>query len=71
MGIISYIVVTGVGTIVTSTGIGAEILPYIGFSSAGPMVGSIAAGAQAYVGNIAAGSLFATLQSIAMTAPTP
>ena len=38
----------------------------IGFGAAGPVAGSIAAGIQAGIGNVAAGSLFATLQSAAM-----
>jgi len=33
--------------------------------------GTIAAGAQAYVGNLAAGSILAKLTSAAMLAPTP
>ncbi|KAH8980745.1 hypothetical protein EDB86DRAFT_2978725 [Lactarius hatsudake] len=42
------------------------VLGLIGFSAIGPVAGSIAAGSQAAIGNVAAGSLFATLQSIAM-----
>ncbi|KAH9036235.1 hypothetical protein EDB85DRAFT_1889048 [Lactarius pseudohatsudake] len=42
------------------------VLGLIGFSAIGPVAGSIAAGIQAAIGNVAAGSLFATLQSIAM-----
>ncbi|KAH8980744.1 hypothetical protein EDB86DRAFT_2978724 [Lactarius hatsudake] len=38
----------------------------VGFSAAGPVTGSIAAGIQAGIGNVAAGSLFATAQSVAM-----
>ncbi|KAL0639019.1 hypothetical protein Q9L58_001900 [Maublancomyces gigas] len=41
--------------------------PAIGFSAAGPVAGSIAAGLQAAIGNVAAGSLFAILQSLTMT----
>ncbi|KAH8994543.1 hypothetical protein EDB92DRAFT_288237 [Lactarius akahatsu] len=38
----------------------------VGFSAAGLVVGSIAAGIQAGIGNVAAGSLFATAQSVTM-----
>ena len=39
------------------------ILPALGFGSAGIVAGSVAATYQASVGSVAAGSLFATLQS--------
>ncbi|KAF2712827.1 hypothetical protein K504DRAFT_489162 [Pleomassaria siparia CBS 279.74] len=42
------------------------ILTGIGFGAAGPIAGTIAAGWQAAIGNVAAGSLFAFLQSAAM-----
>lgn len=42
------------------------ILGAIGFSAAGPVAGSIAAGWQASIGSVVAGSLFAFLQSAAM-----
>lgn len=42
------------------------ILGAIGFSAAGPVLGSVAAGWQASMGSVAAGSLFAFLQSAAM-----
>ncbi len=38
----------------------------IGFSSAGPVAGSIAAGIQSGIGNVVAGSAFATAQSFGM-----
>ncbi len=38
----------------------------IGFSSAGPVAGSIAAGIQSGIGSVVAGSAFATVQSIGM-----
>ncbi|KAJ7207690.1 hypothetical protein C8J57DRAFT_1480682 [Mycena rebaudengoi] len=41
-------------------------LAVIGFGSMGPIAGSIAAGWQAAIGNVAAGSLFAFLQSVGM-----
>ena len=36
----------------------------LGFGSAGIVKGSIAAGAHSYLGNVASGSLFATLQRL-------
>ncbi len=42
------------------------ILSAIGFSASGPLLGSVAAGWQASIGSVAAGSLFAFLQSAAM-----
>lgn len=42
------------------------ILGAIGFSAVGPVAGSIAAGWQASMGTVAAGSFFALLQSAAM-----
>lgn len=42
------------------------ILGAIGFSAIGPVAGSIAAGWQASMGSVAAGSFFAFLQSAAM-----
>ncbi|KAF2799546.1 hypothetical protein K505DRAFT_194608, partial [Melanomma pulvis-pyrius CBS 109.77] len=42
------------------------MLSGIGFSAAGPVAGTIAAGWQASIGSVAAGSFFAILQSAAM-----
>jgi len=42
------------------------LLGIIGFGALGPIAGSFAAAIQAIIGNVAVGSLFATLQSIAM-----
>lgn len=42
------------------------ILAAMGFSAVGPVAGSLAAGWQAGIGSVAAGSLFAFLQSAAM-----
>ncbi|KAK0224633.1 hypothetical protein EDD85DRAFT_234815 [Armillaria nabsnona] len=42
------------------------ILGWFGFGAAGPVTGTIAAGIQSGIGNVAAGSLFAHLQSMAM-----
>lgn len=71
MGILTYCVVTGVSALVASTGIGVPLLGAIGFSAAGPVAGSMAAGAQAFVGNVAAGSFFAAAQAAAMAPVTP
>ncbi|PCH38591.1 hypothetical protein WOLCODRAFT_64885 [Wolfiporia cocos MD-104 SS10] len=46
-------------------------LVVVGFSAAGPVAGSIAAGIQACIGNVAAGSLFAVCQSVAMGGAIP
>ena len=42
------------------------VLGYVGFSAVGPVAGTAAAAWQASIGSVAAGSLFATLQSTAM-----
>ena len=42
------------------------VLPILGFSAAGPVAGSIAAGWQSSIGLVSAGSIFAFLQSAAM-----
>ena len=52
--------VVGVGTVAAAP----IVLPAIGFSTTGVVAGSIAAVAQSTIGNVAAGSLFATLQSV-------
>lgn len=44
--------------------LGPAALALVGFGSSGVAVGSIAAGVQAGIGNVAAGSAFAALQSI-------
>ncbi|EED84427.1 predicted protein [Postia placenta Mad-698-R] len=46
-------------------------LSAVGFGALGPVAGSFAAAWQAATGNVVAGSLFATLQSIAMTGVIP
>jgi len=43
-------------------------LKFLGFSAVGPVAGSLAALYQAYVGNVAAGSLFAIAQAAVMGA---
>lgn len=73
MGFFSYLVVTAVGGAATiiCPPLAAPVASMIGIGSAGVGAGTIAASAQAYVGNVAAGSIFSALQSIAMAAPTP
>mmetsp|Transcript_16181 Transcript_16181/g.27118 ORF Transcript_16181/g.27118 Transcript_16181/m.27118 type:complete len:114 (+) Transcript_16181:96-437(+) len=57
-------VVAGASTVLT----GVAVAPYlIGFSSAGVVAGSVAAATQASIGNVAAGSLFATTTSYVMS----
>lgn len=46
---------------------GAAFPIVIGFGTAGIAAGSIAAGIQSAIGNIAAGSLFASMTSVGMT----
>lgn len=73
MGIFSAVVVGVVGGAVVMTGgVGLGIVaPLLGFSSTGIVAGSTAAAAQAFVGNVAAGSVVAKMTSLAMLAPTP
>ena len=52
----------GIGTCVVGGGV-----MLLGFGGAGIVAGSVAAGIQASIGNVVAGSLFATVQSLAMT----
>lgn len=51
-------------SIVTTFCLGFFALPIIGFASTGVVSGSIAAAWQSSIGNVVAGSLFATLQSM-------
>ena len=46
----------------------AVFLYFIGFTSTGVTAGSAAAMWQSYLGNVVSGSLFSTMQCIAMTA---
>ena len=57
--------VVGGGIALTLTAVAAPIvLPAIGFGTGGVVAGSMAAATQSAIGNVAAGSLFATLQSL-------
>ncbi|KAN0125531.1 hypothetical protein V8E52_000738 [Russula decolorans] len=66
-----------IGTATTATGVALTplvapaMLGAIGFSAAGPVAGSFAAVLQAGTGNVAAGSMFAAAQSIAMGGGVP
>ena len=51
------------GGLATALGLGGTLL---GFGTAGVVAGTTAAAAQAAIGNVAAGSLFATLTSLGM-----
>ncbi|OCK92363.1 uncharacterized protein K441DRAFT_678911 [Cenococcum geophilum 1.58] len=53
----------GLIVLVAPTVVSAPVLLATGFSSSGVGAGTIAAGAQGSIGNVAAGSVFATLQS--------
>ena len=57
---IGKVIMIGTGATLALVGGGAALL---GFSSAGIAAGSVAAGTQAGIGNVAAGSLFAAAQS--------
>ena len=52
------------GSLAAASGLGATLF---GFGTAGIVAGSAAAATQAAIGNVAAGSLFATLTSWGMT----
>lgn len=47
------------------------VAPMLGFGAAGIGAGTTAAAAQAYYGNLAAGSIISQLTAAAMVAPTP
>ncbi|XP_011705007.1 PREDICTED: interferon alpha-inducible protein 27-like protein 2B [Wasmannia auropunctata] len=59
----SIIIIGSTGGIVGGIA-GCAALPFLGFGLAGISAGSIAASWQASIGAVAAGSLFATLQSL-------
>lgn len=71
MGFLTYAAVTGVSALVASTGVGIPLLGFMGFGAAGVGAGTMAAAAQAYVGNVAAGSLFAAAQALAAAPVLP
>ncbi|KAG6444498.1 hypothetical protein O3G_MSEX003401 [Manduca sexta] len=74
MGLIAAIIVQlfGGAAIYLTGGLLLPLLgPLLGFSSSGIVAGSLAAGAQSYYGNLAAGSIISLLTSAAMVSPTP
>nr|XP_026499604.1 uncharacterized protein LOC113403317 [Vanessa tameamea] len=74
MGLLTALAVNAVGGIIIygTGGLGAAwVAPWLGFGSAGIAGGSMAAAAQSYYGNLAAGSIISKLTAIAMTAPIP
>ena len=60
---------TVVGTVAgTAAGYGTKLMIYsLGFGKLGPIAGTVAAGIQSSIGNVAAGSAFSTAQAIGMT----
>lgn len=54
----------GAGIGAVTVGAGTAGLSLAGFTSSGVLAGSMAAGIQAGIGNVAAGSLFATMQAL-------
>ena len=66
MEIITNATVGAVGGGLTAIA-GKAALYTFGFSSSGVIAGSLAAGTQAGIGNVAAGTVFAGLQSVAAT----
>ncbi|CAG8707470.1 15956_t:CDS:1, partial [Acaulospora morrowiae] len=54
MGLISYVVVVTVGSVANVVG-ALVLLPLLGFGAAGVVAGSLAAGAQSYIGYVSAG----------------
>ncbi|CAG1972590.1 unnamed protein product [Fusarium graminearum] len=56
-------IATGVAIVAVPAIVAGPILGALGFGAAGVAAGSTAAGVQSGIGSVAAGSLFATLQS--------
>ncbi|CAB3260017.1 unnamed protein product [Arctia plantaginis] len=74
MGLLAAVAVNIVGgAIIYGTGglLTPIVAPVLGFGSAGIAAGSTAAAAQAYYGNLVAGSIISQLTAAAMVAPTP
>ncbi|GBC05144.1 hypothetical protein RclHR1_06060002 [Rhizophagus clarus] len=71
MGFLAAVTVAVVGGAAIAVGAGPIAAGLFGISQTGIIAGSTAAAAQAYVGNVAAGSVLAKLTSMAMLAPTP
>ncbi|GBC05149.1 hypothetical protein RclHR1_06060007 [Rhizophagus clarus] len=71
MGLFAAAAVSVVGGAAIMLGGGPLVAGLFGISQTGIIAGSTAAAAQAYVGNVAAGSVLAQLTSMAMLAPIP
>ena len=56
---------TYTGGALAAVGTTGALITALGFAPTGIAAGSVAAGCQAYIGNVAAGSTFATFQSLA------
>ncbi|RBR17720.1 uncharacterized protein FIESC28_06416 [Fusarium coffeatum] len=56
--------VTGAAVVLVPAIIASPVLGFLGFGAAGVPAGTAAAGIQSGIGSVAAGSLFATLQSV-------
>lgn len=74
MGLIAALAVNMIGgAVIYGTGglLTPIVAPILGFGAAGIGAGSTAAAAQAYYGNLAAGSIISQLTAAVMVAPTP
>lgn len=69
--ILVYALVGGAVCVLLVSVVALPALSAAGFGILGPLAGSSAAAWQAAIGSVAAGSAFATLQSVAMTAAIP
>ncbi|KAL2266879.1 hypothetical protein VTJ83DRAFT_4156 [Remersonia thermophila] len=63
---LAAVAVGGLAAVAAPAIITAPLLAIAGFGPGGPVAGGLAAAVQSSIGNVAAGSLFATLQSAAM-----
>ncbi|KAI0062765.1 hypothetical protein BV25DRAFT_1825308 [Artomyces pyxidatus] len=68
--VIAAAVGLGAGAIITPI-VAPAVVGLVGFGAAGPVAGTLAAGMQAGIGNVVAGSSFAVVQSIGMGAAVP
>lgn len=71
MRLLAWATVTVIGGLAIATGTAPLVAGLLGFGSTGVGMGTLAAGAQAYVGNVGVGTVFAMMQHAAMVAPTP
>jgi len=74
MGFLAWAATTALGgaAIYCTGGLATPfVASVVGVGSTGIAAGSLAAGSQSFVGNLAAGSIVSTIQAVAMAAPTP